>query len=539
MRLALVILTLLLLAGCGGDDPASIEPPAGSTIASTTVTNSGGGVLDLTTDDGIGVKATFPPGVVTDDTRFTMTALTPAAGEWLRLRVAPAGRLLGPVAVEIRMPASWTPSGTPSIFFGSSAVPTTYDVGNRTLKIDTYFFGYADEAAPPARGAARSAPDGDEVTADNVDCPNLVIQINAKIALGQNADNVTPQLAKEIINLYQTIDQGCPGQTPDLQEIEGILATLACKEYDAARQELIDGPPPADATVIRAALERLSAAEAMRVESNANCGNDFDADVASIFAEYIQLKEDEYGDPAYEMQLDTWNLLWLEFKAVLEVAGLAGAFAQEDAADHIKNQVMAPLMELFRDKAYRACFGAGTHGLIADLQSAGIMLDHKIGDALPVFVPFDESDLDNDLQYCGSRLEVESYDDGDFLVNSGILDQDLLDYSVEKEITVSGQEFGRIELRGPIRAIKCLLSPNHEDKLEIWADHVLLDTFEPNNGLLLDGLYTIDVEDMRAKVGANRGETVFLSIRRVGMCSVYLDATNPWELFLITIQLET
>ena len=537
MRPTLAILVLLLMLGCSEDDPASPDPPGGSLTASATVTNGAGGVLDLTTGDGVAVSATFPPGAVFDDTPFSMEALPAEGDEWLRLRVTPPGRLLEPVSLELKMPDSWTPSGDPMIHFGNSAVPTTYDAGSRTLAIDTYYFGYADESSSPVNGAAVNE-DGDVVTLEDADCPNLVIQINAKIAIGQNADNVTPQLAKEIIDLYQTIDKWCPGQTPELQQIEEILETLACNEYDAARQDLTSGTPD-DAIGLLPALERLSAAEAIRSEADANCNNDFDADIASIFAEFIQHKQDQYGDPDYEMLLDTWNALWLEFKVVLIVAGLAGSFGQEEAATLIRDQVLAPLMELFRDKAYRTCFGAGTHGLIADLQSAGLLLDHKIGDQLPEFVPFDEVDLDNDLHYCGSRLEVESYDDNDFLSGSGILDQDLLDYTVENEITVIGEEFGRIELRGPIRAIKCLLSANHEDKLEIWADNVLLDTFEPVNGVLLDGLYTIDIEEMREKTGANRGETVFLTVRRVGMCSIYLEATRPWDLFVITIQLET
>jgi len=85
----------------------------------------------------------------------------------------------------------------------------------------------------------------------------------------------------------------------------------------------------------------------------------------------VQGKQDELGDPEYVMALDTWDDLWQELQAVLAVAAQAACFSLTDAASLIESEVMVPLMTLFRDKAYRMCFGEdGTHVLgIAENQN--------------------------------------------------------------------------------------------------------------------------------------------------------------------------
>ncbi len=530
--LLLGLSAVILIAFACGDDPVSSDN-GGDRAASAVISGTGGEVV-LSTPSGAQLRLTIPSGAIVDSLLFELRELAADSSELLRFQLSPTQFLNESATLTLALPSGLVVGSTPVLALDGTILDSDYDPGSRTLSASTSFLGFATGASPVSAAAVVNAG---ILTAGNLDCSDLVQSLNAKIALVQSGGANIAELVTQILNEFATLSTDCPEQAPDAAAIEAAIQTAACAEYGLALDDLSQDPPPSGAAEVKAKLDRVVAAQALKFEFGADCGSpdDFEADITPVFEAYIQKKLDDFGDPEFVLQFETWDDLWLELKAVFEVSSLAGSFALADAVELILNEVVVPLMDLFRDKAYRAGFGPnGEHGYIADLAMAGALMDHKIGDELPTILDFDLEDLQRDLQYCASRLDVVVTTAAGDTSESHILDQDILDYSVDNSISVNVDADGQIILNGLIRAIRCWDTPPFPDRLVIRADGQPIDTLMSSNGILLEDDYTIDIAGVLNELGLQPPEVVTFVVRRDGMCDDFLGFDFEFDLFTIT-----
>lgn len=529
---ALLGLTILSSA-CGGDDPVAPSEPGPAAV----VLSPAGGTVAATADDGTRLTLEVPAGAVLEDTRFELVAQEPGPDEWARFSITPAAFFVQPITVTLEMPAGWAAGTRPRLSLDGSVLDTTYD-GTRTLIAATHYLGYDPDDGLVLRASSASG----ELVAADLDCADLAQALNDKITAAQAGGTMDEELFKQLATGFGVLATDCPELAPSVQQLESALQQLACAEYDAAVANLQEGEPPSTAQEIQTKVDRVVAAQGLKLETDADCGSgqDFLDAIEPIFTAYVEGKQEEFGDPDYVMELDTWDGLWQELQAVLAVAAQAACFSLTDMAAGIESDVMVPLMTLFRDKAYRMCFGPeGTHAFLGDLRAAGALMDHAIGETLPTFVPFDEADLERDIQYCASNLEIQVLDGSGVLLESMQLQQDILDYQVEDEASLTVPGDGTIELGGMLRALRCFDVAPFPDELEIRADFDVLATLEPTpQGVLLDDPYSVDVATVIEQLQLGSGGTFDLQLRRLDACDDFLGMSDTFPLFTLEVTTE-
>lgn len=528
----MILLTVVLIFGCSTETTGPLPSTNGPTAASI---SPAGGAITHVAENGTRITLDFPPGAVTVNTAFRVSALVPDSNEWAKFVVDPGVFLLEPVAITIQLPAQLGGATRPIMSLDQSVLFTDFNPITRELLATTHYLGYAGGSTD-----ARTNTAG-QLSAGELSCANVLQSLNDKLSSAQNgADNVEV-LFKQMTEEFSVLSIDCPDQAPDIVTLETALQQLACEEYTSAVDDLQSGDPPATAQEVQAKVDRVVAAQGLKLEADADCGTteSFLNDITPVFNAYVQTKQDAYGDPQYVMELDTWDSLWKELKAVLQVAGQAGCFSLTDAVAVIESELMVPLMTLFRDKAYRMCYGVdGTHAFLADLRAAGALMDHPIGEKLPLFVPFDEDDLERDIQYCASTLEIGVFANGGFLLDSYQLQQDVLDYQVENEVVVTVPHDGYLELGGLIRALRCLLVSPYPDELLVLTNSNVAATITPTESGELIGGHTVNVADVLSQLGLAPGDSFTLLLQRSGVCDDFLGMEPSFTLFTIEVETE-
>jgi hypothetical protein len=217
---AVVLAFVVAMAGCSsgsGDDPAAPPPvqqpppppppppPVGTAVTQTI--GAAGGTMNAVSSD-VAVALTVPANAVDGNVVFTITPVAPAAGERMRLRIAPSGvQFAAPVQVSFTWPAGAAPTAEAAVLTstGSQSVmlATTMDVPARRasasftyLPVDPAAVGGASvnksqEAAPGDSGSL--SLDDQQSVEERVQNAQRIL--DALIAEGNHEQAVRLQLA--------------------------------------------------------------------------------------------------------------------------------------------------------------------------------------------------------------------------------------------------------------------------------------------------------------------------------------------------------
>jgi hypothetical protein len=166
---ALALACAWMLAACGGSDDSSVPPvvvppppglsgPLGAPVTQT-VTPAGGTVVATTL--GVKVSLIFPQDAVAADTVVTITPQTPAASDFVSVKLEPGGVFFAhPVTAVLEFPAAVVPDATTSLrqrlSTSDAYVATAVDRTARTLTATLTTFGSDKLQALAAAQAGRS-----------------------------------------------------------------------------------------------------------------------------------------------------------------------------------------------------------------------------------------------------------------------------------------------------------------------------------------------------------------------------------------------
>lgn len=169
LRRLLSIGLLAALAACGGgggtggeqQPPPAVAPPVSLGPPVTATIGAAGGTLSVAAG-AVTAQVSVPADAVGADTVFSVTAYTPAAGESVRLRIAPAGVAFAkPVVVSVALPAGSPPDASVAWAWVSGTTSTTLaslvDAGTRRVEAR---FNYLPAASvqQALRVSRRTAP---------------------------------------------------------------------------------------------------------------------------------------------------------------------------------------------------------------------------------------------------------------------------------------------------------------------------------------------------------------------------------------------
>ncbi len=557
-RIPWFLLSLALIACESSVAPDPTDRPSQTQIGVD------GGTLEAATEDGAQLRIEFPAGAVVEPTDFSLKATTPNSGDLARFTIHPAGLLRVPVTIELEMPADWSLGARPGFHFGSAASPTyvlaTFDSGARTLSFQTQYLGYPALPAVAARKDIDGVGDGDEPepTEDELTDALNVGDIECSVLLNNMAGQIQQaqlyqfsiQPVDQLIKEFKLLQAECENELgADFQDQVAFLETVACAGYAEAIINAESVLPATTAAELSDRVCSIMSTQAIKNVVVAECGDDFEDAVAEQFAGYIQNIEAEVTAPGYISGVGPWDTLWGQLHDVLKVLAAAHTLDVVEAQQLIENDLLPLMLTVFREAAYAPCLGEfHTQQYLADLRIAGVLMNHPIGSgtALPDWAPFTQEELEEDLQWCGSELDIAIFE---AVENQPIETVQLIGGTApgesEHEVSIDVPADGFIELSGPIRALFCIdpLGGNtsfSQDTLVIQADGETLGTLNATAGVFLTSPFDISVEQTLELLGlpADGSEGFTLRIVRQGDVCQGLYGSPTFELFRVDVNSE-
>lgn len=415
-RPALCALASLVL-GCSDNttepDDTGTPPPVGASVQATIPPD--GGSLNAMTGDGIHVGLTFPPGALRLSETISLTLLEPSGESWLRFEVEPAG-------LELAEPASFrvtVPDGTPmptssSLYLDGESGPVFHPshIDGQTVEARVTMFGFdgpADET-----GEGRNAPTSATGGVSPATCTALQAAAREAAEIFFQVTDYTKAFA--FYQAYQSLAlaASCP---PDTAEWVATSTALACSGYVAAKENA-DVTLTSNYDVLYDVLEPLViwASMAAAFDCPTFDGNAFVTTMEQKYDQFITF----YGSEVEAVDVgdfSTYKKLREEAKELIRLWEQAEALGLQDQAQALAQSVFMPFMTALRAMAYGKCREDRDHYFLTKL-----ILSEFFGgaDVLPtgpelrgtlrsVLFPFDDEDIQHDLQYCATEVTLSSY----------------------------------------------------------------------------------------------------------------------------------
>lgn len=516
---------LLLIAfsgssGCGGDpaalppDPPATQPPAPTGPVTTTIQPSGGSATAVT-DDGVRVTLSFPGGAVREATEITIRPLARPADLWMQVALEPVGQLFRePVTVTVTLAQPLQQDGMLLLRPASPIpMPTTADGTARTLSTNAMrFFGFPPEdsesaAALQVGGSIAAASASNTLGARSMSCQessaNGQAAFDAAVASGKMKDAVAAALAVAATlarqdcaeSLDWTMQAGvaaCLGLTNLLVEIDQTPIV----EYGQYEEEIggalvwltLVQQLPGDCDADWMGMLEFKSHDVVRF-----AGERAARVVVPDFAAFIELRD------------DARSLLSVMMTAVQ--AGLGNVHPI------IERLALFPVLNQARATAYNLCSTGVWHFPLSRLTPVGFFAGRDIigvGEPRPgpvwpppsEFAEFSESDIHDDLQYCGTDLSLRS-----FVASGGSLTSKEagtlgVPGQFVNELSLEVPTRGSLQLDGDLLAISCWNDVPADHQIIVELDGRPVRTLTRSDNRYIGGTpIDLDIAEVTAEAG--------------------------------------
>lgn len=508
----------LALAGCGGSAPGDADPPPASAGDPVVATVDGGGASVAFRASGADGTLVVPEGTVAQPTTLTITPLAPAAGEWLRVRVAGLhGVLAEPLTMMLTLPAGSVPSPDAAGVWrdGAQTVPlqTRVDPAARTIVLVLQQF--ADDApaqrAQARRGTTDAAADATEIAAlrtlsrsELYGVVEETVRVHEREQQFATAFKATAALT--VLQMALETDGGTPdplglGLLADLKRI--ACANLASAVAASALTEL----PAFAGGGLEVAQWRARLIEPVhywqaivtRLGDGPCAGFDVDAALRAAEQRFRGAVETRLGGSRDAVTIGEVAPGLARAATLVGQDRLLGVPALGDA---VQQETLQPVVAPLRATAWDASANGTTHDHYRDvLRIYGLA-----------------SAFGSDLQMVGTSLSVGAYEGGSGSagLGSGSAGGGAAPAEARTSTTVPARAGGSVELKGPIAALHCPAAASETLVVEFEGVKVLERASVGDR--LLDGTLTFDVSALLAAAAidpATRGLHTLL-LRRVG-----------------------
>lgn len=530
-----------LFTACSSESPS--EP--GSDTPRASMIDSGGG--EVTAESvGVAARLELPPGAVVEPTAVALEGVEPVGSERVRFRIRPPALLLHQDAtLEIEFPAGDEPARwTPFLAMGEEAVPLASEANGSTLSLKLRSFGY------PTGSAGKL--DEAYVVLDEIDCELALGFLHDRILTLQawsTASGAPSLLAAEVgalrqqVRVIQELCQENPDYGPEMQFLEEV----ACASYESAAVDVEAVVAPGKMEDFDEQMAMVFGGQAMVAMSGASCGPDFAGVLASESDGFIAAWNERIQEPGYLSGLGPWTILWGELRlAALDLKSRLSLMGLENSEQLLDSTLLPNMYAGLYEIAYAACGEDHSQAFLADLYTGGHYRGHAVNGevAPPDWSPISSAQLEADIQYCASALNVEVFD----AVSEPIASYDLGGGSEpgaqDSQVELSVPADGFIDLRGPVHAFFC--SPSgapsgfEGDQLRIRVNGQPLANFSTIGGTMLASPYPISIAEVLEQLGlSEENDTTleFLVSRKSPACQL-LYGEPEYELFRITAEVE-
>lgn len=570
--LVLVLVPVLGLSGCGGEDATEPTIPASGEIRVTVPPE--GATYVLTTDEGVRVTLAFPAGAVETPQAIVVTAGVPSGDSWVNLQFAPEGLILRkPVQVTLAAPEGMSAEDQ-ILHWGSGSdafiLPTTVDVAARTLVTSIRTFGIPGVVivvpgpGEPAPGGTAPAPDGvlgsaqgsggsNNMNSQVQSCAQTVAQAQAAFdafkAGGAYEDAVRSALASaEILQL-----SACPDEANAFIE---TASELGCQVQADLMQEAIDaiitdhGQFEAQVTPVLQWMAQMQNLDPL-------------CPAVLQMESFIEGQVDDFL-AFYRTRLGTLQALdWNTFQDLkMELAHIwhtwaLGQTLGVEPADDIRARGLFATYDELREVAYGMARDHGWRYPLSRLTATGCLAGRDIIGITPprlcddYFSPprcpnvpqvarFTDQEIFEDLQYAGVDLELQGRRFDGVLGTLRFTGQSPGQFDAPTE-NLPVFTRGEIRLQGKLPAFTCWDGVLADTQIGVFVNGIEIHALDRSGSLpdYVDPYYgQVDAYDVVKTIGTIQGgslSTLELKRRRTA-CDERL--WGPAEFTLLTAQIE-
>jgi hypothetical protein len=505
---------LALLVSCDSDSPSGPENgPGAPTPVSATIEPSGG-TLQATAPDGSSLRLSFPEGAVTEPLEVTITPVDPKESH-ARFRVEPWGvELMRPMSIQLQLPAGTPLDGGALVFSGPQGpvgIPTTVTPATRTASatvMDLGFGGGASALGTMARlqGSAAQYMAGVPALGDgssgNIEYNPVTCAISmqyleaARATVRDYYDRYVPEAPefrdepilsaanmRMLLGAYEQALAHCQGLLDEqVEELRSLLRQEACEGFGRAVTVAGFWEPTAsgDATSdFWSVINLLVVYQAKIVKTEAECGDpvlleDLVEEPFSRFVEDYGARIDRDG-----VDVTLWRQAWSgELGSADRLKADAQNFGLIEIDARVDLLLISPILDHLRRAAFHACREDGEQGYLADILNGGGVVGSALWGRLPPedMLNFTRDDLQEDIQLCGTEVEVRVFDDVPEEIPGRALtmgrgDEVGVYNAVDTTVVHPG---GALLLQGTIRALRCV----SRTAAPSWSNDELVVRFE-------------------------------------------------------------
>ena len=564
----MVFFVLIGFSACPGGVNPEVKPTPTGTVSKSI--DAAGGNLEAVSNDGVTFKLEFPAGATRTVIALKVVPRENEAGQLAAFEVTPKGVHLGkPVIFKLKLPGSVSTSAKTSFFFrsGAKTVPleTKFDTATKTFTTSSKILGLDDTASPSSYQTREALFDGVELSEINCQIERDFLQdqiLNAQAWITGFAPNT-----KQLEDRLKSIKAGC-GTDADT---EGIITQIQAKACTEATSALVNASALLTETAaeLQNLIRPMLNTQAIKELSGGKCpGADNSGIVTKTkFEQFAQAYGNKVNNATFKENHDS---LWRELKTSISLFAdcqLLALEAVEASTCDLLVPIVKTLFDHQRKAVYKSCQADGSQYLIANLALMGALIrevistnvgnarvERQTSRAFPVFndllVPltnFSETDLENDVQYCASKMVLTVVGPKKTLVDLGRTLEGSTTPGLFKAVDATKSPVvGELQLTGSLKAFDC----NNRfatAQVVIKLNNVEIKRISHENGEFFKTPIKISLTDadgiltgsdlQKAGINPEQKGTYPLQVFRIGEgCDLYSEA--DFKLFEIGIEFD-
>jgi hypothetical protein len=564
MRKLLLVFILAGLSACPSGESTEVKPISTGTVSKSI--DLSGGKLEAVSEDGVTLQIEFPAGATRTPLVIKVVPRVAEAEKLAAFEITPKGaRFRKPVTLKLKLPSNVVTNTKTNFFFRSAteAVPleTRFDAASKTFTTSSNLLGFGDVV----RSTQTREEFFDALELATIDCQRerdfLVDQILLKQTWVTGFAPDTKRLETRVKSLKARCDD-LDGTEEQIRQIQNKACAEARKAVVNAGAVLIES-----AADLEKALRSTFNTQGIVLASGANCPTaDYEVTVSNKFKAFADLYNDKVNRPDFKPNHEQ---LWTELASTIGILGNCLLLEiQDSTCETIKSSVKT-LFDIQRKATYKICQEDGSQFYLANLASFGALIRRTIepfntdiastrikprgfptfNETLLEFANFTAEDIENDLQYCASRINLTVIGPLKTLPDLGrALSGGATPGLFTAKETTKSPVVGSLELSGSIRTFDCNSRPA-DDQLVIKLNGIALKHIPHIGGeflktpirltLLADDLLTVnDTDIQKAGIDTKQKSTALLQIFRSGESCEGRFSDGDFKLFEFAIEFD-
>ena len=539
----------LFCLSCSRSDDSPTSPGGGSGPVTKTIAPTGGTISARA--NGATVTLTFPAGAVRGPLDVTLSPVAATSGALFGMQLEPLGFVFEePVAIEVELPSGANMTDL-YLSLGDGGdpwyLPTERDEPMRTIRTSLNFFGLED-GYPMGAATAKAPASGNQLGTAAVDCNAIIATLKTRfdfyVASGDFVEAV--QLAKNIAAVL--FSNGCADGVSDWID---IAENTACDGLAAASTAALATPIDDYGGFVEAVspmIQLTGLIQELNPESGCTASTDAENAIDVMIADFITFFNQRMD------AIDAWDWgAFLDVKAealsTYRLRGAAQVLNAFDAAEAINDKAFRPAVDRLRQAAYIFCQEDGWHYPLSRMTSTGFFAGRDIVSRPPEFgvgaanpyADFTDDEIFDDLQYCGSGVELSSVVASGGQLASGFIGGGGAPGQRTRDIFIDTPTRGKLRLQNRLNAFTCWndIEADHEIAVRINARDVFI-LPRPSGGDDYLGNAALDIEIAtiaeRAGITPKEGTSQFMTVmRRRNECEPKMWGPAEYVLFELTL----